>query len=195
MGLKHAWHRTWRRFASPNPAPIPAPHLAPPPPDWRAENEARIRGLREWGVRIGEGCVIFTTEFSLEPYLVEIGDRVAISGGTQFLTHDGSAWLLRFRRPGAQHFGRITVGSDSYIGQSCILLPGTRVGSHCILGAGAVVRSTIPDNSVVIGNPGVVVGTTSLLLERMDASDQTLDTYLLPPAEREAAIRRHFDLD
>jgi len=62
---------------------------AGPPQDWKAENEQRIAMLRARGVKIGRDCVIFTTEFSTEPYLVEIGDHVAVAGGTQFLTHDG----------------------------------------------------------------------------------------------------------
>ena len=46
------------------------------------------------------------------------------------------AWLLRRTRPEAQHFGRIVVGDDTYIGQNCIILPGSRIGSNCIIGAG-----------------------------------------------------------
>lgn len=164
-------------------------------PAWVVQNELTIRELRRQGVRIGVDCVILTNQFSLEPYLVEIGDGVAISGGTMFLTHDGSAWLLRRRsRPSAQHFGRIVVGSETYIGQNCIILPGTTIGAHCIIGAGAVVRGAIPDNSVVIGNPGKVAGRTSLLLEMMDADPNTLDTFHLAGPERELMIKRHFGL-
>lgn len=159
---------------------------------WRIRSERLIARLRKRGVGIGEGCVILTEQFSTEPYLVEIGDRVAVSGGTMFLTHDGAAWLLRRRRPAAQHLGRITVGGDTFIGQNCIILPGSRIGSHCIVGAGSVVRGTIPDNSVVMGNPAVVVGRTGLFLEMMDASPDTLDTYDLPEDERERRIRGHF---
>lgn len=137
---------------------------------WRIRNERLITRLRKRGVAVGEGCVILTDQFSREPYLVEIGDRVAVSGGTVFLTDDGAAWLLRRKRPAAQHFGSSTVGNDTFIGQNCIILPGSRIGSHCIVGAGAVVRGTIPDNSVVAGNPAVVVGRTGLFLELMDAS-------------------------
>ena len=120
---------------------------------WQARNEALIARLRARGVTIGEECVIFTDQFSLEPYLVEIGDRVAVAGGTVFLTHDGAAWLLRRRRPDSQHFGRIIVGDDTFIGQGCIILPGARIGTNCVVGAGSVVRGTIPDNAVVMGNP------------------------------------------
>ena len=136
--------------------------------------------------------MIFTDHVPLEPYLVEIGDRVAIAGGTVFITHDGAAWLLRRSRPDAQHFGRIVVGSDTFIGQNCTLLPGVRIGSNCVVGAGAVVRGVIPDGAVVMGNPATVVGRPGLFLELMNASPDTLDTFSLPADERERRVRAHF---
>ena len=162
--------------------------------DWKIENERTIEKLRQQGVRIGDDCVIFTTQFSLEPYLVEIGNRVAISGGTIFLTHDGSIWLLRGRRANAQHFGKITVGDNTYIGQNCIVLPGAQIGANCVIGAGAVVRATIPDNSVVVGNPAMVVGRTSLFVEMLDNSPDTLDTLSMSATERRMVVERHFGL-
>lgn len=159
---------------------------------WQVRNAARIDRLRGRGVKIGERCVILTDEFSLEPYLVEIGDGVAVAGGTMFLTHDGAAWLLRRTRPDAQHFGRIRIGDDTFIGQNCLILPGTQIGTNCVIGAGSVVRGTIPDHSVVLGNPATVVGRTGLLLEMMNASPNTIDTFSLPEPERERRIRGHF---
>jgi acetyltransferase-like isoleucine patch superfamily enzyme len=100
--LRSLFRRLWKR----SPARL----------GWQAANAARIERLRRRGVTIGARCVIFTDEFSLEPYLVEIGADVAVSGGTMFLTHDGAAWLLRRTRPDAQHFGRIRVGDGTYIG-------------------------------------------------------------------------------
>lgn len=167
----------------------------PSAPDWKTANEALIERLRGKGVGIGVGCVIFTEEFSLEPYLVTIGDRVAIAGGTIFLTHDGAAWLLRRTRPEAQHFGRITVGDDTFIGQNCIILPGAHIGSNCIVGAGSVVRGRIADGSLVIGNPARVVGRASLLLTVMNASPDTLDTFSLPESDRRRRILEHFSTE
>lgn len=160
--------------------------------DWRAGNDARIARLRRLGATVGEQCVIFAEQVPLEAYLLEIGDRVAVAGGTVFLTHDGAAWLLRRTRTEAQHFGRIVVGSDTFIGQNCLILPGARIGAHCVVGAGAVVRGTIPDGTVALGNPAAVVGRTSLFLAMMDASPDTLDTFSLSAAERERRVRDHF---
>ena len=157
-------------------------------------NEAVIARLRARGVRIGEGCVIYTESFSTEPYLITLGDRVAISGGTKFATHDASVWLMRPERPAVQSFGTITIGSNTFIGENCIILSNATIGAHCIVGAGSVVRGHIPDNSVVVGNPASVVGRASLLIEMLRESKNTMDTLTLGSEERRDRLLRHFGL-
>jgi acetyltransferase-like isoleucine patch superfamily enzyme len=157
-------------------------------------NAALIARLRARGVRIGEGCVIHTESFSTEPYLVTLGDRVAVSSGTTFITHDGSIWLMRRERPEVQTFGTITVGSDTFIGENCIILSNSFIGSGCIIGAGTVVRGQIPDNSLVVGNPATVVGRSSLLVEMLRESSNSMDTLALNYEERRAHLLRHFGL-
>ncbi|HYW33576.1 MAG TPA: acyltransferase [Candidatus Bathyarchaeia archaeon] len=157
-------------------------------------NEALIERLRSRGVRIGEGCVIHTESFSTEPYLISLGDRVAIAGGTKFVTHDGSVWLMRRERPAVQTFGTITVGSDTFIGENCIILANTSIGAHCIVGAGSVLRGQIADNSLVVGNPAAVVGRASLVVELLKESKDTMDSLTLGYEERRDRLLRHFGL-
>ena len=158
------------------------------------DTNATVARLRERGVRIGDGCVIYTDSFSTEPYLVILGDRVGISGGTKFMTHDGSAWLLRPERPAFQSFGMITVGNDTFIGENCLIMPNTSIGAGCIIGAGTVVRGTIPDNSLVVGNPGKVVGRASLLVEMLRDSRDSMDTLTMDHEARRQLLQRHFGL-
>jgi len=160
----------------------------------RDSDAARIRRLRGMGVKIGQRCMILTDHFSTEPYLVEIGDHVAISNGVHFLTHDGTIWLLRDSRPDIQHLGKITVGDNTYIGLNSIILPGTRIGNNCIIGAGTVVRGMIPDNSTVVGNPGTIIGRSSLLLERLKDSPDTFDCLQMSHDDRRRLLCHHFGI-
>ena len=157
-------------------------------------DEAIVRRLRAKGVKIGDGCRIYSTEFSTEPYLVELRNGVSVAGGVKFLTHDGSARMLRSRRPGIQYFGPIVVGEETFIGENAIILPGTTIGRGCVIGAGAVVRGIIPDNSLVVGNPGSVVGRASTYLERLGQSEHSLDTFHIPESDRRTAILSHFGM-
>jgi len=48
------------------------------------------------------------------------------------------------------------VGHDVWLGYGAIICPGARIGDGVIVGAGAVVRGTVPDYAVVTGNPAQV---------------------------------------
>lgn len=62
------------------------------------------------------------------------------------------------------------VGHDVWLGYGAMVLPGARIGNGVIVGAGAVVRGSIPDYAVVSGNPAQVV--------RMRYSDQEISALL-----------------
>ncbi len=53
----------------------------------------------------------------------------------------------------ARNFGRIKIGKNCFIGNNCTILPGVEVGDNCILGAGSVLSSSMPANSVFAGVP------------------------------------------
>ncbi|MNC45515.1 putative acetyltransferase [compost metagenome] len=48
------------------------------------------------------------------------------------------------------------VGDGSFLGIGAKVLPGIRLGRHCVIGAGAVVTRDIPDYSVAMGIPAAV---------------------------------------
>lgn len=51
----------------------------------------------------------------------------------------------------------VYIGHHSWIGKNVIILPGTKIGHHCTIGAGSVVPGKeYPDYSLIAGNPAVV---------------------------------------
>jgi acetyltransferase-like isoleucine patch superfamily enzyme len=50
---------------------------------------------------------------------------------------------------------RVTIGTDSWIGDRAVVL--ADVGKHCVIGAGAVVCSPIPDYAIALGVPARVL--------------------------------------
>lgn len=59
-----------------------------------------------------------------------------------------------------QAYKSVFIDSDSFIGAGAIILPGSNIGKYCIIGSGAVVKGTIEDYSIVIGNPAKKIGDT-----------------------------------
>lgn len=51
----------------------------------------------------------------------------------------------------------IHIGDDVWIGARVIVLPGVNIGSHCIIGAGAVVTEDVPDYAIVGGVPAKII--------------------------------------
>ena len=51
----------------------------------------------------------------------------------------------------------IVIGDDVWIGTRVIVLPGVRIGSHSIIGAGAVVSKDVPDYAIVGGVPAKII--------------------------------------
>jgi acetyltransferase-like isoleucine patch superfamily enzyme len=154
--------------------------------------ESRIKLLRTSGVKIGEGCNIETTRFSTEPYLIEIGDHVAIASGTEFVTHDGSVWIMEDRYPNIDMFGPIKIGNNTFIGIDSIIMPNSTIGSNCIIGARSVVRGIIPDNSIVFGNPAKVIMKTSLIESIFLYHKHCLFTKHLSKSAKKKIIQDHF---
>lgn len=124
------------------------------------------------GLHCGKGVrVMGGVNFGSEPYLITLGDRVGISNGVLFITHDGGSWAFRHRAEykGIRRFGKISVGEGSLIGARSVIMPGVKIGKNCVIGVGAVVTKDVPDNSVAVGIPAKVVCDVDSYAQKMKA--------------------------
>ena len=134
------------------------------------------------GMKLGEGVRVFErVYFGSEPFLIEIGDKTQIAGGTRFVNHGGTTMTLR-RLPGFEDvriFGRIKVGKNCTIGSNCIIQQDVEIGDNCILGASSVLTHSMPNNSVFSGNPARFVCSVEQYAESL------LDQNTIYPSELE----------
>jgi len=117
---------------------------------YRMSPEAYARSI---GVKIGKNCDIATRNFGSEPFLITIGDHVQVTTGVSFVTHDGGVWIFRDIDPTFDVFGKIKIGSNTYVGNNTTILPGVTIGENCVIGACSLVTKSIPDNTVTAGVP------------------------------------------
>jgi acetyltransferase-like isoleucine patch superfamily enzyme len=122
--------------------------------------------FRKQGAKIGERCAIQIDYLASEPYLVEIGNNVAIAPGARFVTHDGASVIFRDEYPTLRHFGRIIIEDNCFIGAGSIITAGVRVGRGSIVGPMSVVIRDVKPGSLVIGNPAIQVSTVEKYKER-----------------------------
>ena len=97
----------------------------------RAESDAIVIGKN---TNIQDNCVLHLDRGGS----LVIGDNVTIGHGA--IVHG------------------CTVADNTLIGMGAIILNHASIGKNCIIGAGALITEgkVIPDNSVVVGSPGVV---------------------------------------
>jgi len=111
---------------------------------------------KDLGVSVGDDCKFGDIDrgtFGTEPQLIEIGDHVELTSDVRFITHDGAVWVFRAKEPQIDVFGRIVIGTNVFVGMRTLILPGVTIGNNVVIGAGSVVTSDIPDNTVAAGVP------------------------------------------
>jgi sugar O-acyltransferase (sialic acid O-acetyltransferase NeuD family) len=96
------------------------------------------------GIQIMAGVVLQTD--------VRIGANAVINTRAT-VDHDCVIGAHAFISPGAVLCGHVVVEDSAFIGAGALLIPGVRIGAGAIVGAGAVVTRTVPEGSMVAGNP------------------------------------------
>lgn len=132
-----------------------------------SDNETWIEYLRSIGMRIGDECRVLTREIPTEPFLIRLGNRVAIASGTRLITHDGAIWLYRETDPAVNRFAPIDIKDNVMIGLNTVILPGVTIGPRSIVAAGSVVTKDVPPNTIVGGSPARVITDVDSYLERV----------------------------
>ena len=108
------------------------------------------------GIKIGDNCLICSYLVTKEPYLLEIGNNVIVSTNVSFITHDRSPKIWN---GWGDLYGRIKIGSNSFIGENATILYGVELPENTLVAAGAVVTKSFREPGIVIGgNPAKIIG-------------------------------------
>ncbi len=118
--------------------------------------------------QIGDNLCIWSN--STIDYGCKIGDNVKIHNGVYVAQYSvleddvflaPSVTLANDKYPGSKNsplnLKGPTIKKGAQIGINSTILPGIIIGKNAIIGAGSVVTSDIPDESIAVGNPAKVV--------------------------------------
>jgi maltose O-acetyltransferase len=106
-------------------------------------------------IELGERVYFNFNCLVLDVCPVRIGSFTFFGSGVQILTplHPLNAALRR-----TQEYGKaVEIGSDVWVGSGALILPGVRIGSRSVIGAGSVVTRDVPEGMLAVGNPCRVV--------------------------------------
>jgi acetyltransferase-like isoleucine patch superfamily enzyme len=100
----------------------------------------------------GSGIILLAAK------LIKIGNNVLIGAHTMIIDND-----FHHSDPGKRHETEdiptrpIIIEDNVFIGTNCMILKGITIGQNSVIGANSVVVTSIPSNSIAIGNPCKVV--------------------------------------
>lgn len=133
-------------------------YIPRPPVDGCPENPFNPHCWIVGEPEIGEGCWLGAFTLIDGSGGLTLGRGVEVSSGAAILTHSSARRCVSERAVPIDR--RPTVVEDHvFVGENAVILMGSHVGHHSIIGAGAVVveDSRIPPYSLVVGVPGRVV--------------------------------------
>ena len=122
------------------------------------DKEVISKFFRKQGMHIGKGCNITCNISTPEPWLIHIGDNVAIAGSVAFITHDNS--IMKIDKKTINLFGRIRIGNNCFIGRRATIMYGVTLADNIIVAAGSLVTNSFSQSNIIIGGvPARVIGT------------------------------------
>ena len=129
-----------------------------------------FRCAKEQGMVVGKNVsVMGGVDFGSEPYLITLHDNCRISCNVTFINHDGGTWAFRNDNERYKHvvkYGTIEVGEYTFIGANSTIMPGVKIGDHCVIGACSLVNKDVPSGTIVGGVPAKFICKTIDYAER-----------------------------
>ena len=100
-----------------------------------------------YNIEIGENFYANHNLVILDGNQVKFGDHVLIGPNCGFYTA-GHPLDFEIRNQGLEYAKPIEVGSNCWFGGNVVVLPGVKIGSGCVIGAGSVVTKNIPQMEI-----------------------------------------------
>lgn len=138
---------------------------------WPWPNALRISLLRAFGARVGDRVVIRSRVNITFPWRLTLGDDIWIGEEVLLLTlapviieSDVCLSQRAFLCTGSHAFRKetfdlitrpVTIRRGTWIAAAAFIAPGVEIGPGSVVSAGAAVFESVPEHSLVRGNPAV----------------------------------------
>lgn len=130
---------------------------------------------------VGENCKWGPWLLPLHAKLIRLHDNVVVHKTAHLAPHDMINNFLKAYDPSAdfgykEKLGCIELMDNVYISMNVIIMPNVRINKNCIISAGSVVASDIPENSIASGIPAKPTGRFDMFVAlRKMSKNQTVE--------------------
>ena len=118
-------------------------------------------------ITIGEGCQIgaWVGIFTHSSHIA-----IRLYGGESYIKTNPSERMGYLK-------GSVSIGDYTFVGAKASIMPNVTIGKGCLIAAGTLVNKSVPDFSIVVGNPGVIKGSTKNLDEKYFSENLVQENY------------------
>ena len=92
---------------------------------------------------------------------MRIGDDTLVAGDVAIFDNTNHPVSPARRLAGApmmpSEIAAVEIGRNVWIGIGCIIMRGVTIGDNSVVAAGSVVTKSVPENTLVAGNPAVPI--------------------------------------
>jgi sugar O-acyltransferase (sialic acid O-acetyltransferase NeuD family) len=140
--------------------------LVTPGHRWGVEREVLEVGFRSFATVVDPTAIVASTAAIGEGAVVVAGALLGAEATIGRLTcvnkaanvgHHVALSDYAALGPGCVLCGYVTVGRGAFIGAGAVVNPKVSMGANAVVGSGSVVRHDVPEHTLVVGNPAVVV--------------------------------------